>query len=219
MGGFPQGLPPLLLAAALLMGCDKKDGGAAAQAGKPAVPDSTHGKSMAQSQSPWKVPEAYAETFRDYRKSWAPLTGYEFSGLHWNQFIALYVNKDPSRYMKNYLEYIRLYVDQDGEEAEEGDKHFEPYGVGTIFLKENFLSQDGKPGAPMTITAMIKREPGFDPGSNDWQFLQWNREGVMIVDGNSHDAPTQALCIKCHSNMAERDFVFSTYCNIKAPAD
>lgn len=50
------------------------------------------------------------------------------------------------------------------------------------------------------------------------QFIQFDTEGNIIVNGNSRDAPAQALCIKCHANMAERDFVFSTFCNIGSEA-
>lgn len=169
--------------------------------------------------SPWKTPARYEAEFREYRKSWSPLTGYQFSGLHWNQYIALYVNKDADRYVRNYLEYVRLYVNEDGDAEETSVSKFEPYAEGTIFLKENFLEQDAKPGPPASITAMIKMGKGFDPGANDWQFLQWDTEGRILIGGSSRDAPTRELCIKCHASMAERDFVFSTFCNIAGPAD
>jgi hypothetical protein len=170
--------------------------------------------------SPFKVPEQYEELLGDYRSNWTSITGFEFSGLHWGQYISLYVNKQPDRYVKNYLEYVRIYLNQDGDQTEEdtAQKHFESYATGTIFLKENYIASNGKPGAPSTVTAMIKHEAGYDPATHDWQFLQFSVDGNVLFDGNSHDAPTQAMCIKCHGNMAERDFVFSTFCSI-APKD
>lgn len=207
-------LGPLLAcaaAAALLSAC--KEGGDNGGAGK------AQEKEVAP--SPFKVPDQYIELIGNYRRDWTNLTGFEFSGLHWGQYISLYVNKKPDTYVKNYLEYVRVYLNQDdGDQAEDADaqKHFEPYAVGTIFLKENYLAANGKPGAPSSITAMVKREAGYDPATHDWQFIQFGTEGNVLFDGNSHDAPLQAMCIKCHSNMAERDFIFSTFCSI-APKD
>ena len=133
--------------------------------------------------SPFAVPKEYNEEYKDYRHSWSILTGFEFSGLHWNQYIVLFVNKEPSRYINNYTEYVKLYKNQDlnkDENDEEEEKHFEPYTLGTIFLKEHYLPHDGKPKIPTTITSMIKRKPGYDSASGDWQYLQWGTDGKII---------------------------------------
>ena len=208
-----------------LTGCSKKkSAGAGPQGGDQEKPrEAAEGHSEPgdadSTRSPWKAPSQYADLVVDYRKSWAKLSGLEFSGLHWRQKVVIYVNKEPERYVKNYLEYVRLYVNQDiddaPEEEEEGqeERRFEPYSPGTVFLKENYLAPDSAPGKALTITAMIKREKGYDAKSNDWQFLQWDTEGHILFDGNTGDAPTSAMCIKCHANMAERDFVFSTFCS------
>jgi hypothetical protein len=166
--------------------------------------------------SPFKIPEKYSELLNGYRGNWTSLTGFEFSGLHWGQYISLYVSKDPDRYVKNYLEYVRIYLNQDIDESDESteEKHFENYTTGTIFLKENYLAQNGKPGTPSTVTVMIKQNPGYDPAGHDWQFLQFDVNGNILFDGNTQEPATQQMCIKCHGNMAERDFVFSTFCSI-----
>jgi hypothetical protein len=194
----------LLALAALLAACKENKDGAA----KPAKEQ--------QAPSPFKIPEQYEELIGDYRNNWTRITGFEFSGLHWGQYISLYVNKEPDRYVKNYLEYVRVYLNQDDADQteDEGEKHFEAYAQGTVFLKENYVASNGKPGAPSTITVMMKKEPGYDPATHDWEFLQFSVDGNILFNGNSHDAPTQAMCIKCHGNMAERDFVFSTFCSI-----
>ncbi len=202
-----------LVVLSVAAGC--KDESSDGKASPSHADSSSGGKSAANSPSPFKIPDKYAEVFTDYRQNWVSLTGYEFSGLHWGQYISLYVNKNPDTYIKNYLEYVRLYVNQDIDEASTTEeKHFEPYPVGTIFLKENFRAEGGQPANPLTVTAMIKKEKGYDPATNDWQFIQFGTEGNILFDGNSHDAPTQMMCIKCHGNMAERDFIFSTYCSI-----
>ena len=162
--------------------------------------------------SPFKAPGKYAAVFADYRSGWTRLTGYEFSGLHWGQFISIYVNKDPDTYARNYREYLRLYVDADIDEnshAEAG--HFEPYAVGTVFLKENYRAESGVRSTPLTVTAMIKREAGYDPATRDWEFVQYDTTGRILFSGNSSDAATQAMCIKCHGNISERDLIFSTF--------
>ena len=161
--------------------------------------------------SPFHAPDKYAAAFADYRNGWTRLTGYEYSGLHWGQFISLYVNKDPDAYIRNYRKYMRWYVDADIDEASPAEaRHFEPYAVGTIFLKENYRADSGVRSTPLTVTAMIKREPGYDPAIHDWEFVQFDTTGRILLSGNSRDATTQAVCIKCHGNISERDFIFST---------
>ncbi|HKP98350.1 MAG TPA: cytochrome P460 family protein [Fibrobacteria bacterium] len=158
------------------------------------------------------MPEKYAAAFAEYRSGWTRLTGYEFSGLHWGQFISLYVNKDPDTYIRNYREYVRLYVDADidgSSHAEAG--HFEPYAVGTIFLKENYRADSGMRSTPLTVTAMIKREAGYDPATHDWEFVQFDTTGRILFGGNSRDAATGVMCIKCHGSISERDLIFSTF--------
>lgn len=164
--------------------------------------------------SPYKAPAAYADIIRDYRKKWTRVSGFDLSGLHWNQYVTIYMNKEPEKYLQNFLEYVRIYVDADEEEADTANTAFQAYDAGTIFLKENYLLENGKPGRPLTITMMIKKEKGYDPGSGDWQFVQFDVNGNILNDGNSQNPVTQASCVKCHANMAERDYVFSTFCSL-----
>ena len=162
----------------------------------------------------FEIPAQYVNQFSGYRSRFIRLTGYEYSGLHWGEYISLYVNKNPDAYVQNYLQYIRTYVESDINEANQpGSDKFTAYAVGTIFLKENYRAVGKKPSNPLTITAMIKRENGYDSATHDWEFVQFNSEGRVLFDGNSRDAPTQAMCIKCHRNSDERDFVFSTFCS------
>lgn len=205
----PAALMAMLLAV-FSASCKRGGSSPSAHPEKPAAGQAQEGSGDSHPPSPWKMPDLYAEAFGDYRARWTPVTGVEFSGLHWKQNVSIYMNRDAERYAKNYREYIRLYVDQDIEEAPESGQ-FEPYVPGTVFLKENYLPGEPKPGTPLTITAMIKREKGYDPDANDWQFIQWDTEGKILVDGNSRNPPAKLMCITCHANMAERDFVFSTF--------
>jgi cytochrome P460 len=195
----------------LIAACKIGNKDAASESG-PAASKPRDGSFSADSASPFKAPEKYAAAFAGYRSGWARLTGYEFSGLHWGQFISLYVNKNPDAYIRNYREYMRVYVDADIDEASHAQAgHFESYAVGTIFLKENYRAESGMRSAPLTVTAMIKREAGYDSAIHDWEFVQFDTAGRILFNGDSRDAATQAMCIKCHGNIPERDLIFSTF--------
>ena len=78
-----------------------------------------------------------------------------------------------------------------------------------MVLKENFLAEEGKPTQATTVTAMIKQPPGYAPAAGDWEYLQFDVAGRIIVAGRGDDPAIHALCADCHNNMAERDYIFS----------
>ena len=51
---------------------------------------------------PFQLPDTLKNSLKDYRHTWLRLTGFDFSGLHWNQFVVIYVNKGAEIY-KNKL--------------------------------------------------------------------------------------------------------------------
>ena len=170
--------------------------------------------------SEWAIPDKYKDLVPDdYRSTYHRLTGYDFSGLHWKQYIMIFMNKNPDVYVNNYLEYVRLYLefDEDEDDFEDEEKQFEEYEIGTILLKEHFSNNDGKPGSPLTNTLMIKREKGYDPEGGDWHYVQFDTTGKIIMEGNSQRSKIKSNCSECHSNMAERDYVFTTF-NSRMPA-
>ncbi|MEN8822645.1 MAG: cytochrome P460 family protein [Abyssibacter sp.] len=152
------------------------------------------------------VPPAYADSLGDYRKRWERLTGFEYSGLHWNQFIMVYTSLGGPVYQNNYLAFMRWYEDPD---EPDNLPRYQPYPVGTVVLKENFLAEGGKPTQATTVTAMIKQSPGYAPQAGDWEYLQFDAAGRIIVAGRGDDPAIRALCADCHNNMAERDYIFS----------
>lgn len=165
---------------------------------------------------PFALPKAKTSLYKDYRKTWHRLTGFEYSGLHWQQFVSIYVNQDEDIYRENYLAYLAIYrededEDEDEDETDEVVEVFKKYSIGTIFLKENYLSKDGRPGMPSTLTIMIKRELGYDLAGGDWQYIQTDTKGNLIMQGDSKDPVIKQICSDCHSNMAERDYIFSTF--------
>lgn len=154
---------------------------------------------------------------------WAWLTGYEASGLHWNQFISLSMNKGIKEYKHNYSLYLQSFLNDDDEDDDEEEEEenaaaqpkYKTYPVGTTIVKENYLSDKGKPGALSSITVMHKREAGFDKASGDWEYLQFGADGKLFFRGNSSKLVVKHSCHSCHMNVAERDFVFATMLSVQ----
>jgi len=88
-----------------------------------------------------------------------------------------------------------------------------PFPVGAIVVKEKFkrpgtptdqnawrqLPNDAK---PILLTAMVKREPGYDRPNGDWEYL--------VLDGKVTKETTTGLqnCAPCHQEQKSRDFIF-----------
>ena len=164
--------------------------------------------------SPFKIPSTLSKDLSDYKRRFMELSGFELSGLHWKQFVRIYVNKRADVYVNNYLEYVRVYLNTDENADTAAAGKFQAYPVGTIFLKENYKSEDGKPGSPTMLTIMIKHQAGYYPQGGDWEYIYVGVDGSILFQGNASNPGVQAMCAKCHGNMRERDFIFSTFCSL-----
>jgi hypothetical protein len=157
--------------------------------------------------------------YNDYRKTWLRLTGFELSSLHWNQFIAVFINQSPDIYRKNHIEYLRTsqddWDDDDEDEEEEGSgaekNNYKTYPVGTMIAKEGYTSDKGKPGDPTFLVIMKKREPGYDPKSGNWEYMKFTTDGKTLLRGKGSEPHIMAECANCHINVAERDYIFTTF--------
>jgi len=145
----------------------------------------------------------------DSYTSWVWLTGYEHSGLHWNQFVSLYINQDVETYKHNYATYVKTYL-EDEDEDEETEPTFKKYKEGTVLAKENFIASHGKPGDLMSITIMVKKSAGYYPEGGNWEYLQFSADGKLMLKGHQGTPAIKAACASCHLNVAERDFIFSS---------
>lgn len=161
-------------------------------------------------QSLFTLPEKYEKEFSNYRNRYKRMSGFEFSGLHWNNFVVVYSGFDESVYQKNYLEYLR-FMNIDEEEEDEDEIEYSPYPVGAVVVKENYRNEGSLPREPMTLTIMKKMAPGYDPKNGDWFYLQSDRDGKILVEGNHGDPTVAKVCSDCHRNIQERDFIFSTF--------
>lgn len=156
---------------------------------------------------PFALPKTDADRFLKYREKWSRLTGFEHSGLHWQQFVVLFSNIGEPTFQYNYNAYLaKIEDDEDEIEVE-----YKVYPLGTILLKENYASHLGKPSEPLSLTIMTKRIKGYDPNYGDWEYLQTSKDGETILQGNSQDVIVKKVCIDCHNNTAERDFIFSSF--------
>jgi hypothetical protein len=158
--------------------------------------------------SEFAIPDQYKNQIVGYPNNWRRLSGYEYSALHWEQFVVVYINKHSSVYAGNHLEFMRVF--EEDLDPEEDDIHYQPYPVGTILLKESFLNEDSRPGQSLLLAGMIKREAGYDSEFGDWEYFQSAQNGQLLINGNSKSADIRETCVSCHSNIQEKDFVFAT---------
>lgn len=179
--------------------------------------ETSHSKDISSpfSVQPFEIPEQFQDRLKDYRNTWPRMTGFEYSGLHWNQFIVVYLNKGADAYRNNYAEYLRFYQDFDEDDYEDEDDipepSFESYPVGTVVLKENFIAAGGAPNTPVSVTMMLKHEPGYDAAGGNWEYVQFDATGNVILRGNSQDDNINQACASCHINISDRDYIFANF--------
>lgn len=74
---------------------------------------------------------------------------------------------------------------------------------GTIIVKDTYyLNEDGTRGKRWNITVMRKREAGYDPEYNDWEYVEAGPGKNVKYQGKLE------VCIDCHL-AADRDYVFT----------
>jgi hypothetical protein len=99
--------------------------------------------------------------------------------------------------------FITVYVNDTGRHAmmEEQTPHFPQ---GSVVIKEKLTTANSK--TPELLTVMIKREPGYNPESGDWEF--------MVVDGSGKTVQARGKlenCQSCHQHDQDTDYVSRSY--------
>jgi len=99
--------------------------------------------------------------------------------------------------------YITVYVNDVGKHAmlEEQTPHFPQ---GSVVIKEKLTT--AKSTTPELLTVMIKREPGYNPESGDWEY--------MVVDGTGKKVQERGKlenCQSCHLREQDTDYVSRSY--------
>ena len=108
--------------------------------------------------------------------------------------------QEPSPHLHKY---VSVFVNPVGRE-QMMTKQEPKFPVGSMIIKEKL----GKPDSttPEVLTAMIKREPGYNPANGDWEYLVLNGTASMIVERGKLER-----CSSCHSSYKHTDFVTRTY--------
>ena len=103
---------------------------------------------------------------------------------HQNKFLSVYVNDVGQRAMMTELTPV--------------------FPQGSMIVKEKLSSRDSQ--APELLTAMLKREKGYNPESGDWEYLVLDGSASKIVERGR-----LASCSSCHAAYSRTDFVTRLY--------
>jgi hypothetical protein len=99
--------------------------------------------------------------------------------------------------------FIVVYVNEIGRNAMLTEKNPQ-FPQGSAIVKEKLSS--AKSTSPELLTAMIKREKGFNPSGNDWEFFVLSGDAKSIQAHGKLDN-----CLACHTAKRSNDFVFRNY--------
>jgi hypothetical protein len=78
------------------------------------------------------------------------------------------------------------------------------FAVGSVIVREKLARETD--AAPQLLVVMVKRERGFNPKANDWEFLMLDGDARRV----RHREKTGS-CQTCHAQQKKSDFVFRTY--------
>jgi membrane-bound lytic murein transglycosylase B len=99
--------------------------------------------------------------------------------------------------------YISVYVNDAGVKTMTREKGTE-FPPGSIIVKEKFATRAG--GDAELMTAMVKREAGFNPESGDWEYFVLNGAGTQVQARGKLEN-----CMACHVPRKDWDYTFRTY--------
>jgi len=80
-----------------------------------------------------------------------------------------------------------------------------PLPVGSVVVKERHNTYT-VPGPPDEYTAMIKKDPGYNPESGDWEYRY-----VVVKPEKKVVRGKLQSCMDCHQDVKTTDFRFRTY--------
>lgn len=99
--------------------------------------------------------------------------------------------------------FISVYVNGLGQEAMMTERNPE-FPQGSLIVKEKLSDRESQ--APEMLTAMFKRERGYDPKRGDWEYLVLDGSASKIVERGR-----LASCRSCHVAYSSTDFVTRRY--------
>ena len=108
--------------------------------------------------------------------------------------------QEPSPHLHKY---ISVFVNSVGREQMMTRRN-PKFPAGSVIVKEKLASADSK--TPELLTAMIKREAGYNPEGGDWEYLVLDGAASKIVEQGK-----LTRCSGCHRPYETTDFVTRTY--------
>ena len=127
------------------------------------------------------------------------------SNPHFHYYAQVYVNPTGQVLLGRYIQATKTY-EAKREQLRKKDYRAYFYGhheeklfpklpsfpVGTVLVKEKFNNPKGT-GTPELLTAMVKREKGYNPACYDWEFLVLDGKAERILERGK-----LARCQSCH---------------------
>ena len=99
--------------------------------------------------------------------------------------------------------FITVYVNELGTHAMMHERN-PRFPQGSVIVKEKLQSREST--SPELLTVMIKREPGYNPGNGDWEY--------MALDGDGKEVRARGRlekCQACHQMAEHSDYVHRNY--------
>jgi hypothetical protein len=99
--------------------------------------------------------------------------------------------------------FVTVYVNDAGRRAMLEEKR-PRFPAGTLIVKEKLTTRDSTD--PELLTAMYKRDAGYDPEGGDWEYL--------VLDGQGKEVRARGKlesCRACHLDYPHTDFVARNY--------
>ncbi len=75
---------------------------------------------------------------------------------------------------------------------------------GSIVVKEKLTTATS--ATPELLTVMVKRQSGYHPASNDWEFLVVSGDTKTVIERGKLEH-----CTACHASQRGNDFIFRNY--------
>lgn len=119
-------------------------------------------------------------------------------------------DRDPKN--PHYPRQFNVWVNRVGVAAMRS-KGVPAFPVGSMIVKEKFprTAASLKTASPELLTAMVKRERGFDSKNGDWQYF------VLKGDASKGTEKGLAYCADCHRQNAKNGYVFRNYLTASPP--
>lgn len=110
----------------------------------------------------------------------------------------------PRRIANPHAEkFLSVYVNEAGRHAMLSER-WPKFPQGSLIVKEKL---DGKASpTPELLTAMLKRESGYDPKNGDWEYFVLDGTATKIVERGQLES-----CQSCHTARKNTDYIFRIY--------